>query len=126
MNTIYKKYGTMNSSEYIQDYPFDTCCFGLFYKNFFQTETVYNQSCVNCGSEMFIGSISQRDLINPLEYSTDLTNIYEKYNDGFYKNYRNAKCLKCDKNFESNWKEKYYLAWGLFCYKVVNRYDKPF
>ena len=128
-----KKYGTMNYSEYIPESPPDICCCGLLYKGFFQSDSIYNQSCTNCGSQFFINSERHRKLIvlnnnpnnsNNSNNSNNLTDVYEQSGNNFYKNYRTSQCLKCNKIFESNWKDKYYFAWGLFCYKVVNRYDK--
>jgi len=40
--------------------------------------------------------------------------------DKYYKNYREAKCMSCQKNFIMNNKNKYYCLWGLYCYKTVD------
>jgi len=49
-----------------------------------------------------------------------------KENTFFYKNYRRAMCLNCKKQFDMNFKQKYYCFWGLICYKTVNNYRDKF
>ena len=46
--------------------------------------------------------------------------------DKYYKNYREAKCMSCQKNFIMHNKNKYYCVWGLYCYKTADDFKNAF
>lgn len=81
----------------------------------------YDQRCPKCKSKMTINSTRHRDVV---ENTNNKNHLYEfdKNTNTYYKNYRTACCMACNKNFEMNWKTKHYIFFGLICWKSTNLY----
>lgn len=99
---------------------YDNCCVFSYKKTKFQ------QKCKKCKTMNFINSTKHRDKINDDDIKKNCVYEFDENTNTHYKNYRTAYCLKCNTNYEINWKTKHYLFFGLICWKTTNLYIQNF
>lgn len=61
----------------------------------------YDQKCPKYKSNMTINITRHKDIV---ENTNNKNHLYEFDKNTYYKNYRIACCMVCNKNFEMNWK----------------------